>query len=180
MTPKVKKAIFDFISEKLPDSFSGKIYWRNERKNEPKMPFCLLSAIIPEQDTNRYTEIETITESLKSDNISSLIMYKECIVTISIFVDGTTEGKDLDVQNEFASDTARNLCNVLKTMDTAWTFNADGLSVNELSSIRDLTTVADAGYNFRYEFDVTFGYNEVVDIQKPKGKDVNLQIERKE
>lgn len=179
MTPAVKKSIFDFISENLPDEFTNKVYWRNERKDEPKMPFCLLSAIIPEQDSNRYTEIETITESLQSDNISSLTMYKECVVTVSIFADGTTD-TDLDIQNEFASDVARNLCNILKTMDSAWTLNAEGLTVNELSSIRDLTTVADAGYNFRYEFDITFGYNEVVDIQKPKGKDVNLQIERKE
>lgn len=179
MTPAIRKAIFDFIKENLPSDFAGKVYWRNERKNEPKMPFCMLTDLVPEQDTNRYTEIETITDSLETDNISTLTMYKETVVTISIFVDGTTKNNDLDVQNAYASDTARNLRNMLQTMDSAFTLYTDGLTINELSSIRDLTTVAEAGYNFRYEFDATFGYNEVVDIHKPKGKNVNLQIERK-
>lgn len=180
MTPAVKKSIFDFVSANLPSQFVNKVYWRNERKKEPKMPFCLLSAIIPEQDTNFYTETETIVDDLTKDNVSTLKTYKECVITISIFVDGTTDGSDLDVQNEFASDTARNLSNLFKFMDTAWSFNVDGISVNEISSIRDLTTVADGGYNFRYEFDIAFGYNEDVAIQKPKGKNVNLQIERKD
>ena len=72
------------------------------------------------------------------------------------------------------------LKNTLETLDTAFDFATDDLAVRNLSELRDLTTSVSGGYTYRYEFDVTFGYNEVMIIQKEVGKDVNLQIERKE
>ena len=98
---------------------------------------------------------------------------------MSIFVDGLEEVGDLDLQRAYAEQVARDLKNSFETIDSAYTLKVDGLSVNNISSMRDLTTVEAGGYNYRYEFDITFGYNEVMLIQKEVGKDVNLQIERK-
>jgi hypothetical protein len=99
---------------------------------------------------------------------------------MSVFVDGIAETEDLDTKNAYAEETARNLKNSFETLDTAYTLNAEELSVRRISELRDLTTSVSGGYTYRYEFDVTFGYNEVMEIQKEVGKDVNLQIERKE
>ena len=106
-------------------------------------------------------------------------MYKNCVVTVSIFVDGIAETEDLDTKNAYAEKTTRDLKNTLETLDTAFDFATDDLAVRNLSELRDLTTSVSGGYTYRYEFDVTFGYNEVMIIQKEVGKDVNLQIERK-
>lgn len=173
MTPEVKQNIFEFVKDNLPEIFSEKTYWGNERKDEPKKPFCLLRSIVPEQTDSRTSEREL------SGNINEVTMYKNCVVTISIYVDGLAEEVDLDEQNAYAENTARNLKNSFETLDTAWLFHAYGLSVNYLSELRDLTTPTEGGYTYRYEFDVTLGYNEVMLIQKEIGKDVDLQIERK-
>jgi hypothetical protein len=173
MTPEIKLAIWQFVVDNLPDEFADKTYWSNERKNEPKKPFCLLMDIIPEQSDSRTSEQEI------ANNVQKVTMYKNTVVTIAIFNDGVENVKDLDDIKEYTKTTARNLKNNLETLDTAWTLGVDGISVNNISSLRDLTTAEAGGYNYRYEFDVTFGYNEVMTIQKKVGKDVNLQIERK-
>lgn len=173
MTPGIKMSIWQFVVDNLPSQFAGKIYWANERKNAPEKPFCLLRCIVPEQNTSRSSEQEI------AKNAQEVTMYKSCVVTMSIYVDGLEDVEDLDEQNQFAHNTARNLRNVFETLDTAWTLGVEGLSVNSVSSLRDLTMLEEGGYTYRYEFDVTFGYNEVMIIQKEVGKDVNLQIERK-
>lgn len=172
MTPEIKQVIFEYIKQNLPDEFENKVYWGNERKDEPLKPFCLLRDIVPEQTTSRTSEREL------SGNVQEITMYKNCVITVAIYVDGTTD-TDLDIQNAFAENTARNLRNSLEPIDTAYHFDSYNMSINALSEIRDLTETVSGGYTYRYEFDITFGYNEVMEIQKEVGKDVNLQIERK-
>lgn len=173
MTPEIKLSIWNFVVDNLPNTFANKVYWSTERKDEPIKPFCLLRDIIPEQTDSRTTEREI------AKNVQEVTMYKNCVITMSIFVDGREDVDDLDNQRAFAETTARNLKNSFETQDTAWTLAVDGLSVRNISSLRNLTTMEAGGYNYRYEFDITFGYNEVMLIQKKVGQDVNLQIERK-
>lgn len=173
MIPEIKQAIFDFVKENLPAEFENKIYWANERKDEPQKPFCLLRALVPEQTDSRTSEREL------TGNVQEVTMYKNCVITMAIYVDGITEDIDLDIQNSYAEQTARNLKNCFETFDTAYEFKANGMSVNSISELRDLTAAVSGGYTYRYEFDITFGYNEVLEIQKLVGKDVDLNIERK-
>lgn len=168
-----KQAIFDFVKNILPNEFDGKIYWANERKDEPVKPFCLLRAIVPEQtdSTTSETEIE--------NNVQQVTMYKNMVVTFAIFADGIAEKNDLDVQNSFAENNARLLKNNFETFDTAYEFLDNDMSVNNISELRDLTELVSGGYVYRYEFDVTFGFNDVLEIQKNVGKDVKINIVRK-
>ena len=174
MTPEIKTSIWNFVVYNLPSVFHDKTYWATERKDEPRKPFCLLRDIIPEQTQSPTTEQEI------ARNVQEVTMYKNTVVTISIFVDGREEVGDLDLQRAYTEQVARDLKNSFETIDSAYTLKVNGLSVNSISSMRDLTTVEAGGYNYRYEFDITFGYNEVMLIQKEVGKDVNLQIERKQ
>lgn len=173
MTPQVRQGIFEYITEHLPKEFKNKVYWAYERKDEPDKPFCLLNDIVSEQNDSRTSEREI------ANNINEVTYYKNCVVTVSVFVDGLAN-EDLDVNRAFAEKTIVDLKNNLDTIDTSYELNVMGLSVNALSNVRNLTTSTSGGYNFRYELDVTFGYNEVIEIHKEVGKDVNLQIERKE
>lgn len=174
MTPNVRQGIYEYIYTQLPSDFNNKVYWTYERKDEPDKPFCLLNDIVPEQNDSRTSEKEI------DNNINEVTYYKNCVVTVSIFVDGLADTGDLDIKRAFAEKTAVDLKNGLDTLDVSYEFKDIGIAVISLSSIRNLTTSTSGGYNFRYEFDITFGYNEVVEIHKLVGKDVNLQIERKE
>lgn len=167
-----KQAIFNFVKANLPESFQGKIYWSGERKDEPKKPFCLLSAIIPEQTDSRTTEREL------AGNIQEVTMYKNMVVTFAVYVNGVNSGADFDVQNEKAENTARNLKNIFDTLDATYEFYEAGMSIDEISALRNLTETTSGGYTYRYEFDVTFGFDDVVKIQKQVGNDVKLNIER--
>lgn len=169
-----KTTIFEFIKEQLSSEFEGKVYWAGERKNEPKKPFCLLQDIVPEQTTSRTTEIA------KEGNIQEVIMYKSMVVTVAIYVDGIAEVEDLDVKKSFAKNSAVKVKNSFESLDTAFTFLAAGMSVNAISELRDLSETISGGYLFRYEFDVTFGFDDTYEIQKQVGKDVVLNIERKD
>lgn len=168
-----KQTIFDFVKNILPNEFDGKIYWANERKDEPVKPFCLLRAIVPEQTDSTTTETEI------ENNVQQVTMYKNMVVTFAIFADGIAEKNDLDVQNSFAENNARLLKNNFETFDTAYEFLDNDMSVNNISELRDLTELVSGGYVYRYEFDVTFGFNDVLEIQKNVGKDVKINIVRK-
>lgn len=167
-----KQAIFDFVKNILSDEFDGKIYWANERKDEPVKPFCLLRAIVPEQTDSTTSEIEI------ENNVQQVTMYKNMVVTFAIFADGIAEKNDLDEQNSFAKNNAILLKNNFETFDTAYEFLSNGMSVNNISELRDLTETVSGGYVYRYEFDITFGFNDVLKIQKEVGKDVKINIVR--
>lgn len=173
MTPQIKKSIWQYVVDNLPSMFHNKTYWATERKDEPEKPFCLLRDIIPEQTDSRTTEREIY------NNVQEVTMYKNCVVTISIFNDGVEGVEDFDIKRAFTEQVARDLKNCFETLDSVWTLYVEGITASNISGLRDLTTVEAGGYNYRYEFDITFGYNEIMLIQKEVGKDVNLQIERK-
>lgn len=175
MTPKIKKAIFEIIRCNLPDDFKNNVFWANERKKEPDKPYCMLIQTVPEQKTGRTTEREI------AGNINEVTMFKSAVITAATFVKGTLNGKknDLDELNEYAKETARNLKNSFETIDSALELNEEGLSCNVISELRDLTTPIDGGYNYRYEFDLTFGFNETMQIQKLVGQNVILDIKEK-
>ena len=49
-------------------------------------------------------------------------------------------------------------------------------SVQNISSIRPLHDVVDGGYMYRFEFDLTIGYNEPFIVEKEIGQGVNGEI----
>ena len=167
-----KQIILDFVKEILPADFENKIYWANERKDEPKKPFCLLRAIVPEQTDSRTSEREL------AGNIQEVTMYKNMVVTFAIYNDGVAEDGNLDEKNYFAESNARKLKNSFEPRGAAYALLAKYKSVDDISEFRDLTELTAGGYVYSYEFDVTFGFNDVVQIQKQVGKDVVVNIVR--
>lgn len=141
-------------------------------KMSQKKPFCLLRAIVPEQTDSRTSEREL------AGNIQEVTMYKNMVVTFAIYNDGVAEDGNLDEKNYFAESNARKLKNSFEPLDAAYEFLANDMSVNDISELRDLTELTAGGYVYRYEFDVTFGFNDVVQIQKQVGKDVVVNIVR--
>lgn len=172
MRDTIKKAIFDFVKRELPDDFKGKLYWVNERKQEPSKPYCMMRMLPDGSDA-------PTTEEQIEGNKKKVTQFRSVWATISILVDGTSQGKgkiDLNERDAFAYNTAKDLQLTFDTEDASYEFMSEGMSIQGFSEVRPLSEPAPGGYLFRYEFDIKFGYDKVLEIQKLPGRDVNLEI----
>lgn len=160
---EIKPIIRDFVVSNLDDSFES-IYWDSERLGEPNKPFCLLTELV-ENESHRtaYSQSGSLEYALQE--------YKETVITIGVYVDGLNE---FDVQKEFAFSQINNLKQSFKLGAREFLF--EDFSIKDISGIRPLFEVVDGGYLFRYEFDLTIGYNEITTTNVLMDKTIEVEI----
>lgn len=173
----IKPYIRDFVEETLDNSFANKVYWIGERKNIPSYPYCLLNIIAENKDkrTSKHSGKLSIT-GLQRQKI--VTRYKTCTITVGVYnawIEDTYDTVDMDVAKEFAYQQIDELEGEFEEYPINKKF-----SVQSISPIRPLHEVVDGGYMYRYEFDLTIGYNEPVTKDKPIGKVAEVDIEDKE
>lgn len=174
---EIKPYIHDFVEENLDSVFQNKVYWIAERRNIPEYPYCLLNVIAESKDkrTSRHNGI--ITDYDTREKI--VTRYKTCTITVGIYngwVGNTADEFDMDETKEFAYEQIDNLEGAFEE----YPIN-DMFSVQNISPIRPLHEVVDGGYLYRYEFDLTIGYNEqrISDKDISHGVDVSMGIDTK-
>ena len=86
--------------------------------------------------------------------------------------------KNLDEAKEFAYSQIDLLETIFEKKTTHLMFNKY-FSIQGISPIRPLPEVVDGGYMYRYEFDLTIGYNEPVIANAEIGKVVDAHIDVK-
>ena len=176
---EIKPYIHDFVEEHLDSSFANKVYWLGERKNVPAYPYCLLNVIAENKDkrTSHHQGDTKIVSYSGSNNYEEFregitTRYKTCTITVGVYNGWTEEDDtDMDVEKEFAYQQIDNLEGVFEDYPINNKF-----SVQNISPIRPLHEVVDGGYMYRYEFDLTIGYNEIKITNKEYGKSVNANI----
>ena len=173
---EIKPYIHDFIQENLDESFGDKIYWIGERVVEPNYPFCLLNIIAENKDkrTSRHQGelVEIIDNEIKVFREKIITRYKTCTITVGVynaFVSNTYEDMDMDEAKEFAYEQT----DLLEGLFEDYPINKK-ISVQNISHIRPLHEPVSGGYMYRYEFDLTIGYNEPVVKEKDYGQSVNV------
>ena len=178
---EIKPYILEFIAENLDSSFANKVYWIGERKNIPSYPYCLLSVIAENKDkrTSHHQGNTKIVSYTGSNNYqefreSITTRYKTCTITVGIYnawVEDTYDTDDMDEAKEFAYEQIDNLEGVFEDYPINNKF-----SVQNISPIRPLHEVVDGGYMYRYEFDLTIGYNEPKVVDKNLGNSIEVAI----
>jgi len=178
---EIKPYIHDFVEENLDSSFTNKVYWLGERKNVPEYPYCLLNVIAESKDkrTSHHIGDTKIISYSGSNNYQELregitTRYKTCTITVGVYnawVEDTYDTDDMDVAKEFAYEQIDNLEGAFEDYPINKKF-----SVQNISPIRPLHQVVDGGYMYRYEFDLTIGYNEAITTDKEYGKSVNANV----
>lgn len=151
----IKPLIRDFIVENLDKSFNDNVYWLAERRNVPIYPYCLLN-IIAENKDKRTSHHNSELEYDERKNITT--RYKTCTITVGIYngwVKDTTSQADMDEAKEFAYEQIDYLEGAFEDYPINNIF-----SIQAISPIRPLHETVDGGYMYRYEFDLTVGYNE--------------------
>lgn len=180
---EIKPNIYDFIVENLDIAFENKVYWIGERINIPDYPYCLLNVI--SENKNKRTSSHNgnliqvgTSNSGEYDEYREVIttLYKTATITIGIYngwIEDTTEsGVDMDVAKEFAYNQINLLENLFETRRVQEDFYPI-FSIQTISPIRPLHQVVDGGYMYRFEFDLTVGYDE----QYVEGLDIGKQVE---
>lgn len=162
----IKPLIRDFIEENLDSSFNGNVYWLGERFKVPPTPFCLLSVISERKD--KRTSTHNGRRGVDSRGKITTI-YKFAVITIAIYNDAI--GGSYDEKKEFAYNQINRLEQLFETKDYNTFY-----SVENIGAIRPLHEVTDGGYQYRYEFDLTVGYNETVTAEKAIGEAVRVEI----
>lgn len=169
---EIKPYIRDFIEENLNSLFEGKVYWIAERRNIPEFPYCVLNVIAENKDkrTSRHNGITTDYGTREK----IITRYKTCTITVSIYngwIGDTADSGDMDEAKEFAYEQIDYLEGCFEEYPVNSMF-----SVQNISPIRPLHETDDGGYLYRYEFDLTIGYNEerISDKELSRGVDVSF------
>ena len=169
---EIKPYIHDFIEENLDASFEGKVYWIAERRIVPEYPYCLLNVIAENKDKRTSRHSGHLIDSDVRQSITT--RYKTCTITVSVYngwMGNTSDEFDMDETKEFTYEQIDNLEGAFEDYPINNMF-----SVQNISPIRQLHEVADGGYVYRYEFDLTIGYNEERIINKERGRGVIVDV----
>lgn len=175
---EIKPYIHDFIQENLDESFGNKIYWIGERVNVPDYPYCLLNVIAENKDKRTSSHVGNLTDNDMREGITT--RYKTAVITIGIynaFVSNTYEDMDMDEAKEFAYEQIDRLEGLFEDRENQDLFYPK-FSVLNIGNIRPLHEPVSGGFEYRYEFDLTIGYNEPVIVEKDLADSIETDINK--
>lgn len=164
----------------LEDGFCEKIFWRKSRDEQPQKPYIVLDDVIK-------TKINKAHEKYKLDGKTYQRENWRMVVTFAVYNQGT-EG-DFAEADAKALDYIEAIELLFNSIETFEALQNNGIIVNEkeVSNIRDLSSFEQTNYSYRYEIDITFDFDKIIE-PKTHGisegvktdievKDSNLKIE---
>ena len=173
---EIKPYIYDFVRDNLDDIFKQKVYWVGERKIIPKYPYCTLNIIAENKDKRTSIHEGELVYDIQRQTITTL--YKTATITVSIYNAWVENSYDSVNMNEAMEYTYEQI-NLLEEAFEAYPINKK-FSVQGISPIRPLHETVDGGYLYRYEFDLTIGYNEPFVRLKDYGQSIEVNVENKD
>ena len=177
---EIKTYIHDYIEENLDPSFGGKVYWSGEKRDVPEYPYCLLTVFAENKDrrtSHKAGDVVIVGESGSEEHREELITrYKTATITVGIYngwIGDTSDTVDMDVAKEWAYSEIDYLEGIFENYPENNIF-----SIQNIGSIRPLHEPMSGGYLYRFEFDLTVGYDEELIVNVPVGKKVNVDINK--
>ena len=180
---EIKPYVHDFVEDNLDRAFANKVYWMGERKNVPEYPYCMLSVIAENKDRRTSHHNGDLVEVVESGQSNVQILrekittrYKTCTVTVGVYnawVEDTCDTRDMDTEKEFAYEQIDFLEGAFENYPTNNIF-----SIQAISPIRPLHEVVDGGYMYRFEFDLTIGYDELQTTMGELAEEVETDINK--
>lgn len=164
---EIKPYIFDFVKENLDERFT--VFWIGQYVDEPLYPYCMLTELTENKDKRTSRHYGSLVDD-KRESITT--RYKTAVITVGIynaFVQNTYDEMDMDEAKEFAYEQI----DLLEGEFENYPINSK-FSVQNISPIRALHEPVSGGYMYRYEFDLTIGYNEPVVKEKDYGHGVDV------
>lgn len=182
---EVKNAIYKYfvgaMAVKYPaifplddEGFSEKIYWKKSRDEQPQKPFIILNDISKSKINKAFETYKIKNKTYQRENW-------RLIVTFSVYNQGN-EGDfaQADINAEEYIEYIELLFNSPETFEA---LQKNDIIVNEkeVSDIRDLSSFEQTNYSYRYEIDIVFDFDKIVEPQTYGiGKAVDIDINIKD
>lgn len=180
---EVKNAIYKYfvgaMAVKYPaifplddEGFSEKIYWKKSRDEQPQKPFIILNDISKSKINKAFETYKIKNKTYQRENW-------RLIVTFSVYNQGN-EGDfaQADITAEEYIEHIELLFNSPETFE-ALQKNDIIVKEKEVSNIRDLSSFEQTNYSYRYEIDIVFDFDKIVEPQTygiGKAVDININI----
>lgn len=172
---EIKPYIHDFVKENLDERFT--VFWIGQYVDEPLYPYCMLTELTENKDKRTSRHYGNLVDD-KRESITT--RYKTAVITVGLynaFVTNSYDEMDMDEAKEFAYEEIDRLEALFEDRDYQDLFYPR-FSVLGISNIRALHSPISGGYEYRYEFDLTIGYNEPVTTELDTGEGVTTDINK--
>ena len=160
---KLRDTIVNNISELLT---ADKVFFATERYSMPEYPYIMITELSNNEDLG-----SGINKS--SDGVLEVTEYKESVFTVAIY--GHSQ-EDLTAERERIRAELKNIRNVFKLCQFNHSLKKY-FTIQSMTDLRPLNTTTDTGYLYRYEFDITCGYNENISAQVELSNRVIINLE---
>lgn len=160
---KLRDTVVSNISELLTED---KVFFATERYTMPEYPYIMITELSNNEDLGTGRNEPTAGTLI-------LTHYKECVFTIGIYgisdIDLATDIENIRteihrVRNGFAR------CQFDHSLKNYFT-------IKSMTDLRPLNTTNETGFLYRYEFDITCGYNETSESNTSLSNRVIINLE---
>lgn len=163
----VKYALRNFILDHSPEFLdANKVFFATERFTMPEKPYIMITELANNED------LKAGRNQPGSENLE-VTLYKECIFTIAIY--GLSEN---DLSEEH--DKYRRIINEIRNCFYIAMHNfslKNKFTIKSMTDLRPLSETNDTGFLYRYEFDITCGYNEIITTKLEQSQGVIIDLE---
>ena len=163
----VKYALRNFILDHSPEFLdANKVFFATERFTMPEKPYIMITELANNED------LKAGRNQPGSENLE-VTLYKECIFTIAIY---GLSGNDLSEEH----DEYRRIINEIRNCFYIAMHNfslKNKFTIKSMTDLRPLSETNDTGFLYRYEFDITCGYNEIISTKLEQSQGVIIDLE---
>lgn len=161
----VKNNFRNYIASKSKLN-ADKIFWATERFTMPEYPFIMLTELSNNEDLGS-------GRNRPNSETLEVTLYKEATFTVAIYgLSGTDFTED---KNAFRNE----LEGIRNSLVIAMYSHAlkNKFTIQSITDLRPLSEETETGFEYRYEFDIRLGYNEIISEKIEQSKGVIIDLE---
>lgn len=162
----VKYTLRNFILDHSPEFLdANKVFFATERFSMPEKPYIMITELANNED------LKAGRNQPGSENLE-VTLYKECIFTIAIY--GLSDNDLSEEHDEY-----RRIINEIRNYFYIAMHNfslKNKFTIKSMTDLRPLSETNDTGFLYRYEFDITCGYNEIITTKLEQSQGVIIDL----
>ena len=162
----VKYKLRDFIIKNVSELLTAeKVFFATERFTMPEKPYLMITELSNNEDLRSGYEMKGLVREITE--------YKESIFTVAIY--GLSENDLSDDHDKFRAE-IKNIRDGFKRAMFSHELKKY-FTIQSITDLRPLNEINETGFLFRYEFDITCGYNEIISTELKQSQGVIIDLD---